>query len=180
MRQIAAVRDGLRVLSAPRGTPIDARSALWIVLRGAVQTSLRDGASSCRVRVAGPGRCVGYLSLIAHRKHNPQPVLEAELRERAIVLEMPTKRANSILADSERGARRFAQAFDEDIARALHDADSPTDLEHPRPVEHASRASSIALSGSASAHRAALLPGQPASASWPGARVHVVPASNAG
>ena len=57
--QIAAVRNCLRVLSAPRGTRIDTRSTLWIVLRGAVQTSVRRGASSCRVRVAGPGRCVG-------------------------------------------------------------------------------------------------------------------------
>lgn len=135
--QIAAVRDGLRVLSAPRGTRLDTHSTLWIVLRGAVQTSLRHGASSCRVRVAGPGRCVGHLSLIAHGKPNPtQPVLEAELRERAIVLEISTERANSILADNTGGARRFAQAFNQDIARALHDADSPTGLEHAHAGEH--------------------------------------------
>jgi hypothetical protein len=134
--EIAAVRDGLRVLSAPRGTRLDTHSTLWIVLRGAVQTSLRHGASSCRVRVAGPGRCVGHLSLIAHRKPNPQPVLEAELRERAIVLEISTERANSILADNTGGARRFAQAFNQDIARALNDADSPTGLEHAHAGEH--------------------------------------------
>ena len=134
--EITDLRDGLRVLSAPRGARIETHSTLWIVLRGAVQTSLRHGASSCRVRVAGPGRCVGHLSLIAHSRPNPQPVLEAELRERAILLEIPTQRANSILADDTTGAKRFAQAFNQDIAGALHDADSPTSLEHARALEH--------------------------------------------
>ena len=121
--EIAALRDGLRVVSAARGARIDTRTTLWIVLRGAVQTSLRHGTSTCRVRVAGPGRCVGHLSLIADRTPNPGPVLEAELRERAVLLEMPIKRANSILGDDAPGARRFAQAFNEDIAKALNDAD---------------------------------------------------------
>ena len=61
--------------------------------------------------------------MIADRTPNPEPVLEAELRERAVLLEIPIKRANSLLADDAPGARRFAQAFNEDIARALDDAD---------------------------------------------------------
>ena len=179
--EIAAVRDGLRVLSAPRGTRLDTHSTLWIVLRGAVQTSLRHGASSYRVRVAGPGRCVGHLSLITHRKPNPQPVLEAELRERAILLEISTERANSILADNKGGARRFAQAFNQDIARALNDADSPTGLEHARAGEHRQpRQPNKATSDTVSAHRAVLVPSQLAFASSHGARVSVAPASNAG
>ena len=123
--EITALRDGLRVLSGPRGTRIDTHSTLWIVLRGAVQTSLRHGASTCRLRVAGPGRCVAHPSLIAHRTPNPASLLEAEFRERAVVLEVPVERAHSLLADDTPAARRFAQAFNEDIARALHDAERP-------------------------------------------------------
>ena len=123
--EIAAVRAGLRVVSGPRGARIDTRRALWIVLRGAVQTSLRHGATTRRVRVAGPGRCVAHLSLIAHHAPNPAPLLEAELRERAVVLEVPVERAHSLLADDAPAAKRFAQALNEDIARALHDAERP-------------------------------------------------------
>ena len=122
--EIAAVRDGLRVLSAPRGTPIDARSALWIVLRGAVQTSVRRGASSRRVRVAGPGRCVGHLSLIAPRSRLA-PILEAELRERAVLLELPIERATTLLDERTRPGRRFAHALNQDITSALHHAAGP-------------------------------------------------------
>jgi hypothetical protein len=123
--EIAAVRDGLRVVSAPRGTPIDTRSTLWIVLRGAVQTSVRSGASSRRVRVAGPGRCVGHLSLIAARRLKLAPILEAELRERAVLLKLPIERAATLLDERTRAGRRFTRALNQDIASALHDADGP-------------------------------------------------------
>ncbi|HYB23082.1 MAG TPA: hypothetical protein VED41_04745 [Solirubrobacteraceae bacterium] len=123
--EIAAVRDGLRVLSAPRGTPIDIRSTLWIVLRGAVQTSVRRGASSRRVPVAGPGRCVGHLSLIAARSLQLAPILEAELRERAVLLEVPIERAATLLNERTRAGRSFVRALSHDIASALHDANGP-------------------------------------------------------
>ncbi len=123
--EIAAVRDGLRVVGAPRGTPIDTRSTLWIVLRGAVQTSVRRGASSRRVRVAGPGRCVGHLSLIAARGLKLAPILEAELRERAVLLEVPIERAATLLDERTRAGKRFAHALNQDIASALHDANGP-------------------------------------------------------
>jgi len=124
--EIAAVRDGLRVVSAPRGTPIDTRSTLWIVLRGAVQTSVRRGASSRRVRVAGPGRCVGHLSLTAAaRSLKLAPILEAELRDRAVLLEIPIDRAATLLDERTPAGRRFAHALNHDIASALHDADGP-------------------------------------------------------
>jgi hypothetical protein len=133
--EIAAVRDGLRVVSAPRGTPIDTRSTLWIVLRGAVQTSVRRGASSRRVRVAGPGRCVGHLSLTAARTLELAPILEAQLRERAVLLEVPIERAATLLDERTRAGRRFAHALNQDIASALHDADGP-----PAPASGSSRA----------------------------------------
>jgi hypothetical protein len=123
--QLATVRNGLRVLSAPRGTRIDTRSTLWIVLRGAVQTSVRRGASTCRVRVAGPGRCVGQLSLIAASRPKLAPILEAELRERAVLLEIPIERAATLLDELTPAGRRFAHALNQDIASALHDAKDP-------------------------------------------------------
>ncbi len=123
--EIAAVRDGLRVVSAPRGTPIDTHSTLWIVLHGAVQTSVRRGTSSRRVRVAGPGRCVGHLSLTAARSLKLAPILESELRERAVLLELPIERAATLLDERTRAGRRFAHALNQDIASALHDADAP-------------------------------------------------------
>jgi len=123
--EIAELRAGLRVLSAPRGTRLDTRSTLWIVARGAVQTFVRGGASSCRVRVAGPGRCVAHLSLSAAHTRGRGPVLEAELRERAVAIEVPIARASRLLASDTPAGRRFQAALAQDINRALADADAP-------------------------------------------------------
>jgi CRP-like cAMP-binding protein len=115
--EIGALFEGLRVISAPRGAKVDPSGVLLIVLRGAVQTSLVDGAGSVRVRLSGPGRCVGHLGLVegAH----PAPKFEAVLRERALLLEVPHARAKGLLAGAGSGAQRFAEAFYDDVVRAL-------------------------------------------------------------
>jgi CRP-like cAMP-binding protein len=115
--EIVAIRKGLRVFTAPRGAPLDLSENLWIVLRGAVQTSVLGGGHSQRVRLSGPGRCVGHLGLLP--KGEAAPALEATLRERAVLLEIPHERAHTLLAGDLPGAQRFAEAFHEDVVRAL-------------------------------------------------------------
>ena len=104
-------------VSAPRETRLDLSENLWIVLRGAVQTSVLSGTFSQRVRLSGPGRCVGHLGLLHDAE--PPPALEATLRERAVLLEVPHERAHTLLAGDLPGAQRFAEAFHEDVVRAL-------------------------------------------------------------
>jgi CRP-like cAMP-binding protein len=121
--EIAAVREGLRVLNDPRGTRIDTRERLWIVLRGAVQTSICHRTMRQRLRVAGPGRCVGQLGLLPAQDH--APVLETMVRERAVLLEVPHARAHALLAGDAPGAQRFAEALHEDVVQALLAVEAP-------------------------------------------------------
>ena len=75
-RFIAAEIDDLfgdlRRLEAPRGasvTPVcEHGPTLLIVLRGAVETSIRRGGLAARARLAGPGRIVGHLSLLGQER----------------------------------------------------------------------------------------------------------------
>jgi CRP-like cAMP-binding protein len=115
--EITALRRGMRVLSAPRGARIETREQLWIVLRGAVQTSVAQNGLRRRVRLAGPGRCVGQVDLLPGRGDAPE--LESTLRERAVLLEVPHARAHALLAGDLPGAERFGEAFHEDVVRAL-------------------------------------------------------------
>ena len=123
--EIAEMRAGLRVLAAPRGTALDTREALWIVLRGALETGVRRGGVTRRVRLAGPGRCVGHLGLLS--EDAAALPLETTLRERAVVLEVPLTRGKQLLAGEGPGAQRFAEALHEDAVRALLAAESPHD-----------------------------------------------------
>jgi CRP-like cAMP-binding protein len=87
------------------------------VLRGAVQTSVIGRAGKQRVRLAGPGRCVGHIGVLDENPHAPQ--LETVLRERAVILEIPHARAQELLERNAPAAQRFAAAFFDDIVRAL-------------------------------------------------------------
>jgi CRP-like cAMP-binding protein len=120
--EIAELRSGLRLLTAPRGARIDPNGALWIVLRGCVQTSVVGASGRQRVRLAGPGRCVGHIGVLDGISHPPQ--LEAVLRERAVLLEVPHQRAHELLARNAAAAQRFTAAFFDDVVRALLAADA--------------------------------------------------------
>ena len=121
-KEIVAIRKGLRILTAPRGARLEAGDSLWIVLRGAAQTSVLRGDVRQRVRLAGPGRCVGHLGLLPDADATPPP-LETTLRERAVLLEIPHDRAHDLLEGDLPGAQRFAESFHEDVVRALLSAE---------------------------------------------------------
>jgi CRP-like cAMP-binding protein len=115
--EVTSFRSGLRLLRAPRGTQIDPNETLWIVLRGAVQTSVIGSAGRQRVRLAGPGRCVGHIGVLDESAHAPQ--LQAVLREQAVILEIPHARAQELLEGNAVPAQRFAAAFFDDVVQAL-------------------------------------------------------------
>jgi CRP/FNR family transcriptional regulator, cyclic AMP receptor protein len=115
--EIDVLRDGLRVLHAPRDARISVNDALWIVLRGAVQSTVVTDESSRRLRLAGPGRCVGHLGVLDGDDSMPQ--LDHIFRERAVLLELPFSRAKELLRGQESVDRRFTEAFYEDVVRAL-------------------------------------------------------------
>jgi CRP-like cAMP-binding protein len=114
---------GLRVLAGPRGAALPSTETLWIVLRGAVETALeRDGARR-RVRLAGPGRCVGHMSLLDGG--TPDLPLRSVLRERAVLLEVPRDVGRELIAGDRHWQRRFAEALYDDVVRAVLAAETP-------------------------------------------------------
>ena len=76
--EIEELFGDLRRLEAPRGATViragERMRPLLVVLRGAVETSIRRGGLAARARLAGPGRIVGHLSLF---DEEPTPATRA-------------------------------------------------------------------------------------------------------
>jgi CRP-like cAMP-binding protein len=116
----------LRRFEAPRGASVATTaegdgSALLIVLRGAVETSIRRGGLAARTRLAGPGRLVGHLNLLGGE---PAPVA-SRARERSILLEVPLDRVASAIDRGDDTGRRLGQAIYTDVVDALIEAQRP-------------------------------------------------------
>ena len=66
--EAADVLDGARRLSVSRGALLlaagEAPPALYVVVRGAVESTIRGATHVHRVRLAGPGRVVGHLGVL--------------------------------------------------------------------------------------------------------------------
>jgi CRP-like cAMP-binding protein len=115
----------LRRLEAPRGASVTTTAedlpALLIVLRGAVETSIRRGRLAARTRLAGPGRIVGHLNLLGGE---PAPIA-SRARERSILLEVPLDRVALAIDRADETGRRLGQAIYTDVVDALFEAQRP-------------------------------------------------------
>jgi len=124
--EIEAIVSGLRRLHGPRGALLlgigEAPSALHLVVRGAVETTIRGGSRAQRVRLAGPGRAFGHLGLL---DRGPSTI-ECLARERVILLELPWERVDALLSGTDRASRGFTAALNAEVVRALLAADRPT------------------------------------------------------
>ena len=116
---------GLRRLEAPRGASVEATSeqgpTLLIVLRGAVESSIRRGGLAARTRLAGPGRMVGHLNLLGE---DPAPIV-SRARERSILLEVPLDRVALNIDRGDDTGRRFGWGVYADVVDALFEAQRP-------------------------------------------------------
>ena len=125
--EIAAVADRMTCRAIDRGGAVEELGqlpdALWIVARGAVETTLRGDDASRRMRLAGPGRAVGHMGLLG----NPALVerRETRARERSILLEISWDTVHELLDGEERAPRQFAAALWTDTVRALEHAQRP-------------------------------------------------------
>jgi len=122
---IDAVIGGAPVLELPAGavvmTPGASVSDLLLVLRGALDVSIRRGHSARRVRLAGPGRFVGHIGALDGES---SPVV-AHARDPVVFMPLPAARVRSMLRGRGAAPRRFAAGLAEDIARALRQAERP-------------------------------------------------------
>ncbi len=123
--ETAEVLDGVRRISVSRGALLlaagEAPPALYVVARGAVESTIRGATHVHRVRLAGPGRVVGHLGVLG-----PAPsVVECRARERAVVLELRWERVSSLLEGHDAASRGFAAALNKDVVRAVLQAERP-------------------------------------------------------
>ena len=123
--EIEELFGDLRRLEAPRGASVSTASdqgpVLLIVLRGAVETSIRRGGLAARTRLAGPGRIVGHLNLLGEE---PAPVF-SRARERTILLEVPLDRIALAVDRGDDTGRRLGRALYADVVDALFEAQRP-------------------------------------------------------
>ena len=123
--QIAEVTADARRLFAARGAVVLSAGvpppALYVVVHGAVEASVRGPETVQRLRLAGPGRAVGHLGVLGAEP----AVAEARARERTVLLELPWPRVQALLDGATDAARAFVLAFSEDVVRALRYAESP-------------------------------------------------------
>lgn len=124
--EIEGLFGDLRRLEAPRGALVTVASEqappLLIVLRGAVETSIRRGGLAARARLAGPGRIVGHLNLLREEIAVP---LVSRARERSVLLEVPLDRVASTIDRGDELGRRFGWAVYSDAVDALFESQRP-------------------------------------------------------
>jgi CRP-like cAMP-binding protein len=124
-RQVQEVIGGSTPLEFARGAvligPGEAPEDLLLVVRGAVDVSVRRGEAAQRVRLAGPGRFVGHAGVI---ERAPSPVV-AHTHGRLVLIRIPGERVRGMLRDPSAVARRFSSAFSQDVARSMREAERP-------------------------------------------------------
>lgn len=127
VQQVSHLTHGLRQLYCPRDTVVvpsgRVPSALLLVVRGAVETSMRGEHSARRLRLAGPGRAVGQIGLLGDRAYVHR--VESRAREHTVLLELPWPRVHELLTAEDKVSRRFANAVWTDTVRAVQYGEHP-------------------------------------------------------
>jgi CRP-like cAMP-binding protein len=94
---------------------------LLLVIRGALDVSIRGSHTARRVRLAGPGRFVGHVGAL---DGGSSPVV-ARARDPVVIVRLDASRVRAMLRDPALASRRFAAGIAEDLARALRQAERP-------------------------------------------------------
>lgn len=117
LRQLYVQRDSVVVKAG------EAPDALYLVVRGAIETSMRGENATRRLRLAGPGRLVGHTRVMKDMEHTSR--VESRARENSVLIEIPWEQAEAMLMDDSRIARRFSDALWTDAVRAVQYGEHP-------------------------------------------------------
>lgn len=108
-----------RFHSAPRGTPVlvqgQTPDACFIVLRGAVRTTLYESGHHEHMFLAGPGKLVGELGLIDGEKHPASSVV----KEQATLLELTKDELDAIRGELSPLAFELDDALNRSLVHML-------------------------------------------------------------
>jgi CRP-like cAMP-binding protein len=123
--QLEHLFGGMRRLWAPRGATLVEEGtqpdALLIVLRGAVESTVRRGGAAGRVRLSGPGRVVTPLGVL---DDGPAPVT-CRARERSLLVEVTRERLAELTTHPDMTLRTFFRGLYRDTVDAIVQADRP-------------------------------------------------------
>lgn len=117
LKQLYVQRDSVIVKAG------EAPEALYLVVRGAVETSMRGETSTRRLRLAGPGRLIGHTRVM--KDHEATARVESRARENSVLIEIPWEEAERLLMSDDRIARRFSDALWTDAVRAVQYGEHP-------------------------------------------------------
>jgi len=95
--------------------------AAFVTLNGAVEELLGSGRRRIRVRLAGPGRAVGYVGIL---DGGPSPVTVAT-RDRALLLAVPRATFTELFDGATPLSHAFVEAIERDLVAALRQAERP-------------------------------------------------------
>ena len=115
LRRLEADRGATVIEAGTRSTP------LYVVMRGAVETTIRRGGLAARARLSGPGRMIGHLSLL---DDEPTPAT-CRAREHSILLEVPPPHIAEVMQRGDHASRRLATGLYTDVVDALYESQRP-------------------------------------------------------
>jgi len=122
---VAEFTSGLQQLDAERGALVvhegERPRALLLILRGALETTIRRAERVQRLRLAGPGRAAAHLGVI---DPGSSPVT-VRARERSVLLEVPRERLHKMVNSPTREDRILTAALHTDVVLALYAAQRP-------------------------------------------------------
>ncbi len=128
--EIEEFTEGLDTVFVPRGAVLwsssQAPHAFGIVLRGAVETSIRGKDRARRMRLSGPGRGVGVIGFLGGDMDST--AVESRAREDTVVLIVPWPRAWELIERDDRLGRKFSDAVWTDVVRAVQYGEHPLPL----------------------------------------------------
>jgi CRP-like cAMP-binding protein len=123
--QIERALNGAEAVELPAGAvalaPARHVGELLLVIRGALDVSIRGAQSARRVRLAGPGRFVGHVGAL----DGGSSLVVAHARDPVVLVRLEAARVRAMLRGPVLTSRRFAAGVAEDLARALRQAERP-------------------------------------------------------
>lgn len=128
--EIEELTADLRTMFVKRGTVLwtsaQKPEAFGVVLRGAVETSIRGETTARRMRLSGPGRGVAVLALLGD--NTDFACVESRAREDTVLLIFPWSITHELIERDDRLGRKFSDAIWSDVVRAVQYGEHPLPL----------------------------------------------------
>jgi CRP-like cAMP-binding protein len=107
------------ILELPRGHPIfyagHPSTAVFIVIRGAVEIVAQHAKRQRRMAILGPGQLLGYMSALEHGKHGS----DALVREQAVLLKIPREVFDELYFSNSSASTKLHRVIQKSLLSSL-------------------------------------------------------------